>query len=316
MRALIVGHKGQDGKLLCKLLRMWGITVYGISKSGDFPNATEEHDSNRVANFEMFENLIDPAICSRILDSVQPDLLIHAAAIHANSKDMPSLEFKLKREITEVNFDLTQNLIRWQSRNSFCKSLFLNSSLIFGYQSGPMNSTSTLNPHGVYAESKAEAFDLIKVSQKKIPKISCAILFPHTSPYSSKTFLLQEIADQINLIRFGNSDSIKVENALAQIDISDARDTTSTLASFLKENSGAKNFVLGSGKPVRIQTIMERALAKMNISNFNITSRNPEPITTTFADIAEMEDKIPFRKISRDISQTLLEICESRPLEG
>lgn len=314
MRAVIVGHKGQDGKLLSRLLRTWGTTVYGIAKPQALPNATEEIDSNQAANCEMFENLIDPTICNRILDSIQPDLIIHAAAIHANSKNMRNLEFEFKREIIEVNFDLTKNLIRWQSRNSFCKSLFLNSSLIFGYQSGPMNSASALNPHGVYAESKAQAFELIKVSQKKIPNIHCAILFPHTSPYLSKPFLLQEIADQINLTRFGNPTFIEVENALAQIDISDARDTTSTLASFLLKSSNAQSFVLGSGKPISVQTIIERAFANMSIANFEITSRNPEPIVTTFADIAEMEDKIPFRKNSRDISQTLIEICKSRRL--
>lgn len=315
MRALVIGHKGQDGKIMSETLRKWGIKVYGISKPRSILNATKANDSRLAANFEISENLIDATICNRILDSIQPDLLIHAAAIHANSKNMSNLELESGKEIMEVNFDLTKNLIRWQSRNSFCKSLFFNSSLIFGNQSGPMSSASKLNPRGVYAESKARAFEFIKVSQKRQQNINCAILFPHTSPYSSKSFLLQEIADQMNLIRFGNANLLEVENALAQIDISDARDTISTLALFLNKTSKSENFVLGSGKPVRIQTIIERAFAMIDFANFKITSRNPEPLVSTFADTAEMENKIPFRKNSRDISKTLLEICDSRRIK-
>jgi GDP-D-mannose dehydratase len=274
---------------------------------------TQKHPSPETLPFDKIHylDLAQKEICSKFLDWTSPTRVIHAAAIHTNSKEMKSFSARNRQSIFSVEVQMPSNIMEWQTRNPQCRYLILNSSQIFGSHSGEADSATSVSPSNTYSEAKLETFNNVRRWQNEGIDVRSAILFPHSSPYSRKTFLLQEIASQIVKVIDKKLSSIIVENATIELDISDARDTMLNVFSFLEKQSMVTNCVFGSGKLVKISQFIEDTLIRLNLKNTEIISKVPLQQMTSYASVKEMSDKIPHFTRTRDISLTLEEIVNN-----
>lgn len=78
-KILITGHTGFKGRWLCLLLRKFGLNVTGLSMHDDFLHESRFLFDELVIP-EYFVDLRDAAETKRIIETCQPDIVIHMAA--------------------------------------------------------------------------------------------------------------------------------------------------------------------------------------------------------------------------------------------
>jgi GDP-D-mannose dehydratase len=309
-KVVIIGAPhGQDAFLLAKYFKIEGYLVIGVGNP-DRKNRYQDTYRREESPFTKvhYLDLSQKEVCNRFLDWALPTRIIHAAALHANSNEMISFSEHNKDKILSVEVQIPKNVMDWQVKNRSCRYLHLNSSQIFGNFSGMMNSESPTSPLNIYSEAKLEAFHLVKDWQNKELDVRSAILFPHSSPFSNKTFLLQEIAMQLVRIIKKEETDIILRNAEIKIDISDARELMHNVFNFFEFQSEITNCVFGSGKLIKISTLVEKALERLDLTNCRIFSREPSPHTLSYASSSEMLQKTPNFLQSRDVSLTIQEL--------
>lgn len=300
---------GQDAFLLGKCFQREGYEVIGVGN----PDRKSRYDHTYLQEESPFTevhylDLSQREVCYNFLNWTLPTRIIHAAAHHANSNEMNSFSERNKDKILSVEVQIPGNVMDWQSRNRDARYLHLNSSQIFGNFSGMMNSESPTSPLNIYSEAKLEAFHLVKDWQNKELDVRSAILFPHSSPFSNKTFLLQEIAMQLVRIIKKEDTNIILRNAEIKIDISDARELMHNVFNFFEFQSEITNCVFGSGKLIKISTLVEKALERLDLTNCRIFSKEPSPQILNYASSSEMLQKTPNFLQSRDVSLTIQEL--------
>lgn len=311
-KVVIVGAPyGQDAYLLAEYYKCGGYQVIGVGNP-ERKSASEYLFLDAGSPFDRvhYLDLSVKEVCFEFLDSILPIRIINAAALHANSNEMLSYSTRNKNRIHTVEVLITSNLLSWQSRNSECRFLNLNSSQIFGNYTGMMNSESPTSPFNNYSKAKLEALSLVREWKNRGLNARSAILFPHSSPYSRKTFLLQEITSQIYSTMEGKQSRIKLRNAEMQIDISDARDLMHNVFNYFEFNIEPTNCVFGSGELVKIAELVERALSRLGIEDCQIVSHEAIHQTSNFASASEMLQKTPNYLSSRDVSSTIEEMVK------
>jgi len=307
---LIIGAGGQDANLLAQKYSRTQIKVIGIGNPHSQFNHTKVFPQKGYYDSLFFVNLAAPSTCTDFLKSTKPNKIIHAAAVHANSSIMNSFASKNYERMQETSVQIVENVLSWQSNNSYIQSLFLNSSQIFGESTGVVDSNSPHFPQNQYAENKSYAYSLIKNFQGAGIDARTAILFPHTSPFSTKKFLFQEIAEQV-CKESSSPKVIRLVNSLKSFDISDARDMSSWLYDFFESEYLGINCVFGSGTLYRIRDIIFDALQILNQHNYRIEDIAPEETSTCRASTAEMLRYLPHLKLGRPPSLTLVDIIKS-----
>jgi len=304
---LIIGAGGQDAFLLAQKYANSRNQIIGVRNPHSQIAFPQKFSQNKYYNKVFSLDLASWPTCIDFLDSIKPNRIIHAAAVHANSSIMNSFATMNLERIRMTSIQIVEHVLSWQSKNTYCKSLFLNSSQIFGESQGVVDSNYPHFPQNQYAKHKSLAFILIKDFQSLGIDARSAILFPHTSPFSTKQFLFQEIAKQI-CIEQSSPKVIRLVNSLKSLDISDARDMACWLYDFFESDSFGLNCVFGSGKLFKIRDIIFDALEMMNRQDFRIEDIAPEETRTCRASTAEMLRFLPEWRIGRLPSLTLVDI--------
>jgi len=285
LRALIIGCRGQDGRLLSEILSAHGYEVYGIHKPtnidvGILHSLSPKKDSNLVeehcVDFSKYRTTIE------YLDSIKPNRIFHLGAVHGSSVDMQDFSESKLNEMKDCHVKITYNLLQWISKNNSDSRLAvaLTAQMYSGMNSPVIiNEDSKVSPQNVYARTKLESFDLIK-RHRELNKVFAIglILFNHTSIYAKPNFLFKELAKQISEYKQNLRQKISVINADYEIDISDAREVCDAMRMSI-EAEVPKDYVISSGDLVSIRTIVTEAakILKMDINEEVITSTSSRP---------------------------------------
>jgi len=307
---VIIGAGGQDANLLAQKYSASRNKIIGVGNPYSQITHPQRNTQKDYYTKTFFLDLASPTACRDFLDSIKPNKIIHAAAVHANSSKMREFASKNLERIRATTVQMMDNVLSWQGSNPFTKSLFLNSSQIFGESQGVVDSSSPHFPQNLYAKYKSEAFYLIKGFQDTGMDVRTAILFPHTSPFSTKKFLFQEIASQLYDTK-SKTKTIRLVNSLKSFDISDARDMVSWLYSFFESHNLGSNCVFGSGSLFTIRDIIFEALDLMGKNNYSIEDIAPEESTSCWASTTEMLRYVPDWRLGRSPSLTLVDIVQS-----
>lgn len=283
-KVLIVGANGQDGRLLTQISLQHGYAVTGVARS----NPSSNFDSS---GFELLvKNFVDEDECLRTLNNVNPNLIFHVAAAHANSSDMASFQEKHSSEIFDTSCTIARNILLWQRSNLHSKSVIALSSHLYSGISGEhlVNEECHISPTTDYGRAKAEAYSHIKINRSTYGvKSSAAILFNHTSINGRSDFVYPILANQIRDVILDRSREIRIRNFDAQIDITDARDICEGMFKLANLHSSV-DFVLGSGESNSIRAITNEALRILGVSNsvdLVSTESNPKTGATLVSDI-------------------------------
>lgn len=302
-KVVIVGSAGQDGQILTNYYKSLGMDLYCFSKVRHF------EDSNFLHWFS--QDLTHEFVARSILNQIKPDLILHLAGIHGPAGTLDNLSTTVREEMRSVHVKLTQVLINWCEQNPRTKLIVSLTSKMYSPRSliSVINSESEINPMNYYGETKAQAFEIIKKAQNSGLLIYGAILFTHTSPFSKDGFLLFQVAKELLLVEDGTKKYIDIYNSEELIDISDARDICLAIGEISRLDAPI-NTVIGSGRVVKIQDIIESAFSNLKIKEVPIYSRNYSPTLMVKSDQSEMKEKIPYWLGSRNISSTLLDIVK------
>ena len=253
MRILITGSSGQDGSLLAEKYRINGHQVLGISNK----NVLNQNGINQVN-----VDLSDPFIFNELMNVYNPNVIFHLAAVHFPStiKDDPS-QF-IKDLMVACHINVTKNILEWQVKNTDCRSVFaLSSQMYTPKKSGEViDEKSKLDPQNYYAETKSQAFIMLKNYRLKYGiHASGAILFNHTSSKSKPHFLFPQLARKIQFVLSGSASEIRLQNPGYCVDISHAEEICAGMSMMAKQ-SQPQDFVLSSGRLVTIRDVLEKTL--------------------------------------------------------
>lgn len=259
MTVLVIGANGQDGSILCDLLKARNESYVAVSRT-----ATWFSDGTSMGRVDLSKT----SEATDFLENVKPNKIVHLAAVHAPSGSMVRLGDEKFDEMIKCHVDISKNVLDWQIKNPESKSIFALSSQMFSVakQNSLINLSSEANPTSKYGETKAICWEMLKKYRinQNVNTVGL-ILFNHTSERSKPDFLFQELASQIaNLIKTKKG-IIKIRDANAYIDIHSAYDLGEGIIKTM-ENEFAQDFIFSSGKYSKIQEIIQETLMKLEMS--------------------------------------------------
>lgn len=220
-RAFVVGILGQDGQILRQTLENHGYEVFGTSRLSE--NNTRTPSQLNV----FFSDISSENDCFQLLNTVKPDQIFHAAAVHGGHSDMTNVISEHFDEMTKCHVGITHNILRWQLRNPQTTShFFLSSQMFLGYPNNTLIREDTL-PRSInhYGKTKVDSWNLIETfrSNEGIRAFGY-ILFNHASRFTKPGFLAHNLATQIIQLLQCPEKVLKIENANQLLDVSHSQD--------------------------------------------------------------------------------------------
>ncbi len=174
-KALVIGHKGQDGTYLSQLLRDKGYTVTGIGREADVTSATQMR---------------------RLLADTRPNEIYYLAAYHHASEDPPVNEHELISTSLAVNTNGLNNVLGAVVAESLASRVFYaGSSRMFGEPTtSPQNEDTPFRPLCAYGISKVAAMEICAYYRATRHVFACTgILYNHESPMRAAKFISRKI---------------------------------------------------------------------------------------------------------------------------
>jgi len=314
IRILITGAGGQDGLLIANHHLTLGDTVFCVSRTaptaafGKLQNNGVQLFYNK--NIQWFFTRLDSLQETlKILEIIKPEKIYHLAGVHGPSGTLVKISEDFASEMYRVHVSLTQYFIDWCSNNPTTKLVVALSAKIFSPKNDLeiVDSLSEVNPENYYGETKALAYEKIKLAQLSGLSIYAAILFPHSSPLSKEGFLLPHLANQLLIAKNSSRPVIKINSAFASVDISDARDVCLAIVE-LSNLEFSTNSVIGSGYSLRIDSLINEAAANFELNEIIIESNRFLNDSCLIASKSEIKLNLPNWAGSRPILSTLIDI--------
>lgn len=201
MKVLITGASGQDATHLGKILEGNGDQVYKIGQI-----AMDGDSKPELLYFKLTDEIIREP--KRFLNEHKFDVIFHTAAISS-----PRICEEDPVKTHEIN-------VRWVDRilsavlGTSTKVIFFGSGSVFGNQSSlqsPFVESSPLNAKGVYANSKAQAMEIVRQYRRQGVWATSLILFNHESLNRRGDYLFPVLCRKIADAKFANS-KIEIRN--------------------------------------------------------------------------------------------------------
>jgi len=213
-RAIVVGHQGQDGRLLCALLRRRGYSIVGIGRTG----------------VETFGSLTHAACCSlsepdTVTDLVrctQPNEIYYLAARHGSSESRGRDPGQEWQSLYVVNVSGVLHFLQAiRNHAPSCRLFYASSSLVYG--SSPAESPQTEHtpcaPDEPYAASKSYASDICRDYRRHHGVFaSIGILYNHESHLRPDTFVSMKLARAAVAASRGRDEGVAVGSLDATVD--------------------------------------------------------------------------------------------------
>lgn len=235
---LITGLDGFTGRYVAELLRERGHTVTG----------TVRRDPAGIPGGVQCE-LLDVAALQRLVDQVQPDWVVHLAAIafvgHGNAGEMYS-----------TNVLGTRNLLDCLTRTAKRPAavLLASSANVYGNtaSAGPITEQAAMNPANDYAVSKVAMEYMARLWNDKLPIVTVRP-FNYIGVGQSLDFLAAKIADHFRR----RAPAIELGNLDVARDFSDVRWVARSYCDLLEAAPAGEVFNICSGKATSLGELLD-----------------------------------------------------------
>lgn len=252
-RALVTGLCGFTGRYVADELRAAGYEVFGTAL------APEPRDPAIFA-----VDICDRAAVARLIEQVQPDVVVHLAAIafvaHADIE-----------QIYRVNVVGTRNLLEALAEQSHKPSavLLVSSANVYGNAcSGRIDESVAPEPANEYAVSKLAMEYVARLWQERLP-IVIVRPFNYTGVGQHENFLLPKIVGHFRR----RADTIELGNLDVARDFSDVRVVAATYRRLLHLAPVGEVFNVASGTATSLRSVIDTVAA---IAGYQIDVRvNP-----------------------------------------
>lgn len=259
-RAIVVGSKGQDGRLLFVYLKKIGYSVLGLSREKS--EATEARWARKRISILNSESV------RKVVRDFEPDEIYHLAAFHYSSQDPRIAELELFRQSFDVNTMTTLYLLE-AIRNECPKThlFYAASSHVFGSPMGsPQDEQTPLDPENVYGISKATAIMMCRYYRKVHGVFaSVGILYNHESELRPSRFVSKKITEGAVAIKQGAAKNIILGDLNAAIDWGYAPDYVRAMQQILSLRK-SEDFVIATGKAHRVKDFVRLAFGRLGLS--------------------------------------------------
>jgi nucleoside-diphosphate-sugar epimerase len=211
-----------------------------------------EAEGCRVASSDREMDVSDPAAVEARLREVEPEVIIHLAALSsvAASWQEPELTYRVNYLGTRTVLDVTQRVLP-NARVILVSSADLYGSTTPGAE--PFSETSALRPRSPYARSKASADLLGGVYSARGLDVVRVRPFNHTGPGQTDAFVLPSFARQVATIEAGHSEPVmRVGNLDSVRDFLDIDDVIDAYVQLIDRAVPSGVYNIASGNGVRV----------------------------------------------------------------
>ena len=277
MRVMITGAAGQDGTILATQLMREGHDVLGLIK----PGTSQERLLRYVPEIQLAE--IDLENLEGLRDVVSQFLPTHI--YNFGGFTAPGESWDHQDEVRRVNVDAVAELLGAASRLRTPARFFqASSSHIFeGTDRSPQDENFELSPHSPYAESKAEALQLVRQAREQGLFAVSGILYNHESPLRTDHFVTRKVTRAAARIAAGLQETLELGDVDVARDWGWAPDYVRAMRLMLEADS-AQDYVLATGISHRLSFFVEKAFAAAGVSNWKervvTSSAHHRPVDT------------------------------------
>ncbi len=262
-RALIIGISGQDGAYLAQLLLSMGYKVFGSSR--DIVK-TQFYNLEKLGIFSQINlvNLVtsDASSIKHAFSMSMPD-----EVYNLSGQSSVGLSFERPKETWQSIADATANILE-ELRLRHPKTRFFNagSGECFGETNGiPASENTLFQPKSPYAESKVEAFRLVKRYRERHELFVCTgILFNHESPLRPNRFVTQKIIRAAIDIAQGQGSKLTLGNLAIKRDWGWAPEYVDAMWRMLQQEN-PDDFVIATGVGHSLEQFVEIVFSELGL---------------------------------------------------
>lgn len=271
-KALIIGHTGQDGTYLWKLLSAKNYDLVGVASKNIFHSQNKNLQPVDIRNFNEVEQLIK---------SHQPDELYYLAAVHQSSSDKQIADGELFQKSIDINAKAFINFleaVRLHSKQT--KIFYAASSHIFGETGTAMqDETTPLNANCIYGITKTTGIRAGYFYRNNYNVFaSVGIFYNHESPLRASKYVSKKIVETAVAIKHGLKDKLLLGNLDHRVDWGYAPDYVDAAYRILQLQSPG-DFVISSGATHSIQDFTEGVFNYLDLDWKKYVDVNPNLIT-------------------------------------
>jgi GDPmannose 4,6-dehydratase len=271
-KALIIGHTGQDGTYLWKLLSAKKYDLTGVSNSSALSSQTGNITAIDIRNYGEVE---------RLIQSFQPDEIYYLAAVHQSSSDKQMEEGELFQKSIDINSKALVNFleaIRLHSKQT--KVFYAASSHIFGETTNPLqDETTPLNPNCVYGITKTMGIRACYFYRDNYSVFaSVGIFYNHESPLRASKYVSKKIVETAVAIKLGLKDKLILGNLDQRVDWGYAPDYVEAAYQILQLKAPG-DFIISSGTTHSIKDFIEGVFTYLDLDWQKFVELNPHLIT-------------------------------------
>lgn len=264
MKALITGINGQDGSYLAELLLSKGYEVHGIVRR----NSIAANQSIRINHiYDKLElhygDMTDFSSLFSVISKVRPDEIYNLAAqSHVKVSEETPIYTAQADAVGVVNL---LEIVRQFP----CRLYQASTSEMFGNHEGVykhiQNERTPFKPVSPYGASKLFAHNLCTHYRTAYGlKISCGILFNHTSPRRGDTFVEKKIVNGFKEYK-KTGKRLELGNLSAKRDIGYSPEYVEAMWMMLQNEPD--DYVIGTGETYSVEEICKIAAKELDITN-------------------------------------------------
>lgn len=257
-RALVIGHRGQDGRILWEQLIRCGFSLVGVSR-----RVVEVHDTDSYDPVD----ISDLASIRRLMERFRPNQVYYLAACHHSSQEPGGSEAGIWRDSWAVHVEGFGNVL--EAVHEFCpeaRVFYASSSRVFGEAAtSPQDERTPMLPTCIYGVTKVSGMLLADYHRRvRGLFVACGILFNHESPLRGPQFVTQRVVNGLVALKMGLRSSFAIGSLDARVDWGYAPDYTRAMSMILGAPK-PQDFVVASGQTYTVRDLVETAAQCLNI---------------------------------------------------
>lgn len=262
-RALIIGHEGQDGRILWDQLAARGFTLVGVSRSGV---------RTQGAAWPSRVDIADARGVQALVDAFAPTQVYYLAAHHHSSQDVGINAADIWDRSWAVHVRGFGHVLQSVATAApTCRVFYAASSRVFGAAgASPLNESAPRRPDDSYGVTKAAGM-LLADHYRRVNGVfvSCGILFNHESPLRGPQFVTQRVVRGLVAITRGEVARLEVGSLDAEVDWGYAPDYTRAMQLIL-DVAAPDDFVVATGAMHSVRDLVEIAADYLGIDWQNV----------------------------------------------
>lgn len=257
-RALVIGHTGQDGQILCEQLAERGFSLAGVSRTRGFSSDGQWSRPVDVTNL---------AQVNAVVETFRPTRVYYLAAHHHSSQEAAIHHVDTAARSWDVHvhgFGHVLEAVRASAPDA--RIFYASSSRVFGSAAGPMQNESTpLRPECIYGLTKAAGMFVADFARRVHGQfVACGILFNHESALRASQFVSQRVIQGLAAIRRGDAKILELGNLDARVDWGSAPDYTRAMQCILDAGEPTE-YVIASGETHSVREFVEVAADRLGL---------------------------------------------------